>query len=68
MDYTSVGVAVFAPLEYGTVGLSEEDAIKTYGDSNIEVCVWCVCGVCVVCCDVLWCVVCCGMLCVWSKM
>ena len=61
MDYTSVGVAVFAPLEYGTVGLSEEDAIQTYGDSNIEVCVV-LCLWCVVYC-VLWYAVCvdCGV-------
>ena len=26
MDYTNVPTTVFTPLEYGTVGLSEEDA------------------------------------------
>lgn len=37
MDYTNVATTVFSPLEYGCVGLSEEDAIKTYGEDNIEI-------------------------------
>ena len=37
MDYQNVPTTVFTPLEYGFVGLSEEDAIKRYGEQNIEV-------------------------------
>ncbi|XP_048508026.1 thioredoxin reductase 2, mitochondrial isoform X1 [Athalia rosae] len=37
MDYTNVATTVFSPLEYGCVGLSEEDAIALHGDDNIEV-------------------------------
>ncbi|KAJ9589625.1 hypothetical protein L9F63_017165, partial [Diploptera punctata] len=37
MDYQNVPTTVFTPLEYGFVGLSEEDAIKKYGESDIEV-------------------------------
>jgi thioredoxin/glutathione reductase (selenoprotein) len=36
MDYTDVATAVFTPIEYGTVGLSEEDARKKLG-SNVKV-------------------------------
>eukprot|EP01063_Lacrimia_lanifica_P038950 TRINITY_DN840_c0_g3_i1.p1 TRINITY_DN840_c0_g3~~TRINITY_DN840_c0_g3_i1.p1 ORF type:complete len:502 (+),score=231.24 TRINITY_DN840_c0_g3_i1:70-1575(+) len=32
-----VPTTVFTPLEYGVVGPSEEDAIKEYGEENIEV-------------------------------
>ena len=32
-----VATAVFTPLEYGCVGLSEEDAIKEKGEGNIDV-------------------------------
>ena len=32
-----VATTVFTPLEYGTVGLSEEDAIDRYQDDNLEV-------------------------------
>ena len=32
-----VATTVFTPLEYGTVGLSEEDAIRIHGEDNIEV-------------------------------
>ena len=28
---------MFTPLEFGTVGLSEEKAIESYGENNIEV-------------------------------
>ena len=28
---------MFTPLEYGTVGLSEEDALEQYGEDNLEV-------------------------------
>lgn len=39
MDYEHVATTVFTPLEYACVGLSEEAAIKKYGDDKIEV--WC---------------------------
>jgi thioredoxin reductase (NADPH) len=37
MDYVNVPTTVFTPLEYGFVGLSEEDAIESYGKDDIEV-------------------------------
>eukprot|EP01135_Chromosphaera_perkinsii_P004544 Nk52_evm14s288 gene=Nk52_evmTU14s288 len=37
MDYTNIATTVFTPLEYGAIGLSEEDAIAQYGEDNIEV-------------------------------
>lgn len=37
MDYENVATTVFTPLEYGTVGISEEVAIKRYGEDNLEV-------------------------------
>ncbi|XP_063310496.1 thioredoxin reductase 2, mitochondrial [Pelobates fuscus] len=37
MDYDSVPTTVFTPLEYGCVGLTEEDAAKRYGEDEIEV-------------------------------
>jgi len=37
MDYHHVATTVFTPLEYGTIGFSEEDAEKKYGAKNIEV-------------------------------
>ena len=36
-DYINVATTVFTPLEYGCIGLAEEDALKIYGESNIEV-------------------------------
>ncbi|XP_033113803.1 thioredoxin reductase 1, cytoplasmic-like [Anneissia japonica] len=36
-DYVNVPTTVFTPLEYGCCGLAEEDAIKQYGEDNIEV-------------------------------
>lgn len=36
-DYVNVPTTVFTPLEYGCVGLSEEDAIAKYGADDIEV-------------------------------
>lgn len=36
-DYTNVPTTVFTPLEYGVVGLSEEDAIRKFGEENVEV-------------------------------
>lgn len=38
MNYENVATNVFCPLEYGSVGLSEEEAIKKFGNDNIEVC------------------------------
>lgn len=37
MDYVNVPTTVFTPLEYGSVGLSEEDAIAQYGADDVEV-------------------------------
>ena len=37
MDYDNIPTAVFTPLEYAVVGLSEEDAIKRFGSENVEV-------------------------------
>lgn len=36
-DYRSVPTTVFTPLEYGCVGLSEEEAMDEYGSENVEV-------------------------------
>ena len=37
MDYVNVCTAVFTPIEYSCVGLSEDDAIGKFGADNIEV-------------------------------
>lgn len=37
MDYTNIATTVFTPLEYGAVGLSEEDAYSKYGKENVAV-------------------------------
>ncbi|KAM6423155.1 thioredoxin reductase 2, mitochondrial isoform 1-T1 [Liasis olivaceus] len=37
MDYDNVPTTVFTPLEYGSVGISEEAAVNRYGPDNIEV-------------------------------
>ncbi|XP_071110707.1 thioredoxin reductase 2, mitochondrial-like isoform X1 [Haliotis cracherodii] len=37
MDYEKVPTTVFTPLEYGMVGISEETAIRKYGEDNIEI-------------------------------
>jgi thioredoxin reductase (NADPH) len=37
MDYDTIPTTVFTPLEYGAIGLPEEDARKQYGDADIEV-------------------------------
>lgn len=37
MDYTDVATTVFTPMEYGCVGMSEEMAVKQFGQDNIEV-------------------------------
>ncbi|TGZ66026.1 hypothetical protein CRM22_005564 [Opisthorchis felineus] len=36
-DYVNVATTVFTPIEYGAIGLSEEDAIAKYGKDNITV-------------------------------
>lgn len=35
MDYINVPTTVFTPLEYGCVGLSEEDAVAKYGQDDL---------------------------------
>ncbi|XP_063219783.1 thioredoxin reductase 1, cytoplasmic-like [Bacillus rossius redtenbacheri] len=37
MDYTNIPTTVFTPLEYGCIGLAEEDAVAKFGQDNIEV-------------------------------
>jgi len=37
MDYKNICTTVFTPLEYGTVGYSEEDAKEKFGSANVEV-------------------------------
>lgn len=37
MDYLNIATTVFTPIEYATVGHSEDDAIKLYGSCDIEV-------------------------------
>jgi len=37
VDYNCVPTTVFTPLEYGCVGLSEEDAVDKYGEDNLEI-------------------------------
>jgi len=36
MDYTNVATTVYTPLEYGAIGLAEEDAIKLYGEVTLS--------------------------------
>ncbi|ODM97893.1 Thioredoxin reductase 1, cytoplasmic [Orchesella cincta] len=36
-DYTKIPTTVFTPMEYGCIGMSEEDAIAKYGGDDIEV-------------------------------
>uniref|UniRef100_T1JFP9 thioredoxin-disulfide reductase (NADPH) n=1 Tax=Strigamia maritima TaxID=126957 RepID=T1JFP9_STRMM len=37
MDYDKVPTTVFTPVEYGCVGLSEDQAFKQHGDDNVEI-------------------------------
>uniref|UniRef100_A0A8P0P8E8 thioredoxin-disulfide reductase (NADPH) n=1 Tax=Canis lupus familiaris TaxID=9615 RepID=A0A8P0P8E8_CANLF len=37
MDYDNVPTTVFTPLEYGCVGLSEEEAVTRHGEEHVEV-------------------------------
>lgn len=36
MDYSNVPTTVFTPLEYGCVGLSEEEAVALHGQEHVE--------------------------------
>lgn len=36
-DYVNIATTVFTPLEYGAIGLAEEDAIKQFGEEDVEV-------------------------------
>ena len=36
MDYECVATTIFTPLEYGTIGLSEDDAKAQLGECNVE--------------------------------
>lgn len=42
MDYDNIATTVFSPLEYGCVGLTEDEAIKRYTEKNIEVSNYCI--------------------------
>ena len=44
-DYVNCPTTVFTPLEFGTIGLAEEDANTIYGEGNIEVHIHCICSV-----------------------
>lgn len=37
MDYDNVATTVFTPLEYGCVGLTEEEAVRRHGEDKIEI-------------------------------
>jgi thioredoxin/glutathione reductase (selenoprotein) len=37
MNYKMIPTTVFTPIEYGSVGYNEEEAVKEYGEENIEV-------------------------------
>jgi thioredoxin/glutathione reductase (selenoprotein) len=37
IDYKMVPTTVFTPMEYGSIGFSEEEAIAKFGEENIEV-------------------------------
>lgn len=37
VDYDNVSTTVFTPMEYGCIGLSEEEAIARLGEANVEV-------------------------------
>lgn len=37
MDYENVATTVFTPLEYGTVGISEDVAVMRYGEDKVDV-------------------------------
>lgn len=37
MDYALIPTTVFSPIEYGCCGLTEEDAVRQYGEDEIDV-------------------------------
>jgi len=37
MDWTNIATTVFTPLEYTSIGLSEDEVIQKYGDGNFRV-------------------------------
>lgn len=37
MDYEKIPTTVFTPLEYGCVGVTEEEAFRRHGDDNVEI-------------------------------
>mmetsp|Transcript_27887 Transcript_27887/g.47711 ORF Transcript_27887/g.47711 Transcript_27887/m.47711 type:complete len:501 (+) Transcript_27887:77-1579(+) len=37
MNYKNIATTVFTPLEYSCIGYSEEDAIKEFGEDNVEI-------------------------------
>jgi pyruvate/2-oxoglutarate dehydrogenase complex dihydrolipoamide dehydrogenase (E3) component len=37
MDYSNIPTTVFSPTEYSFVGLNEQEAIKKFGEENVEV-------------------------------
>ena len=37
MDYINVATTVFTPIEYGAVGLSEEQAFEKYGKDGVKI-------------------------------
>lgn len=37
IDYSTIPTTVFTPLEYSKCGMNEENAIKKYGEENIDV-------------------------------
>jgi len=36
MNYNLIATTVFTPLEYGTIGYSEDDAYKKFGQQNVD--------------------------------
>lgn len=37
LDYSIIPTTVFTPLEYGCIGMMEEDAVEKFGKDNIDV-------------------------------
>mmetsp|Transcript_9422 Transcript_9422/g.14026 ORF Transcript_9422/g.14026 Transcript_9422/m.14026 type:complete len:196 (-) Transcript_9422:27-614(-) len=37
MDYKNICTTVFTPIEYGTVGYSEDEALEVFGKDNVEI-------------------------------
>ena len=37
MNYDCIPTTVFTPLEYGCIGLAEEDAVARYSQTDVEV-------------------------------